>query len=175
MWQSIVDFFSHSFFIVLGGIMATITAIFVLYTAYLFTTGLLPVLYRLGINLSKRKIVIFADERFGELKKDLTGSKIFRSKNIEKMEKSEIKRIKQFELIIVHYKSSKDILEKLLDKKEHSSALIVYAPPDEGSIDDKTRENINSAQNATIVNFKGRLLSDILASMITTGYIEKKK
>jgi hypothetical protein len=32
---------------------------------------------------------------------------------------------------------------------------------------------INEARNATIVNFRGRLLNDVLVSLLTTGYQAK--
>jgi hypothetical protein len=57
--------------------------------------------------------------------------------------------------------------------KDATTPLIIYAPRDGWSIDSIDFDKINSHPNATIVNLRGRLLSDIVISMITTGYVKK--
>jgi len=53
--------------------------------------------------------------------------------------------------------------------KNLETALIVYAPQSEGFIDKPMMERISNERNAIVVNLRGRLLNDILVSMITTG------
>jgi len=55
--------------------------------------------------------------------------------------------------------------------KKDSTPLIVYAPQNEGRIEpQEVIDEINQHRNSVIVNFRGRLLNDILTSMITTSY-----
>ena len=72
----ILTFFNHPFFIIMGG-LATLIAIFgFIATIFLVIKGTLPVWYKLGLGLSRRKIAIFADTEFDNLKNLLIDSGI---------------------------------------------------------------------------------------------------
>lgn len=167
--QTIVDFFNHPIFIVLGGISTLITLIAVLYGIYLFARGVFPVWYRLGMGLSKRKIAVFADTEYEGLKKMLVDSGLFQKDNVVQINKSDLKTAEKFTLFLMHWKSFEGEIEKILEMKTDSTALIVYAPQSEGFIDKAIMEKINQERNSIVVNLRGRLLNDILVSMITTG------
>lgn len=168
--SQIVNFFNHPFFIIMGG-LATLIAIFgFIAMIFLVIKGILPVWYKLGIGLSKRKIAIFADAEFDSLKNLLIDSGIFNKKNIVKIDKGSIKKAESISLLLVHYNSFRDKINEIISIKHDSDALIIYAPQEEGSIEKDILKNINSQRNAIIVNFRGRLLNDVLVSMITTGY-----
>jgi len=62
-----------------------------------------------------------------------------------------------------------DIAE-ILDNKRDECALIVYAPYDKGRIPDDQMKNLDGKRHTAVTNFRGRLLNDIVASMITTNY-----
>ena len=80
--NSILEFFNQPFFIFIGG-LTTLWSIFIFFKIfYLTVNGVLPVLYRLGLGLSDRKISIFADSSFGDLETMLIDSKVFKKKNI---------------------------------------------------------------------------------------------
>lgn len=168
--KEIIDFFDHPFFIVLGGISTLLTIAAFLFTIYLFARGIFPVWLRLGIGLSKRKIAIFAENEFDNLKSVLLDSKIFQKSNIIKIDKGSIKKAEELTLLLVHWKSFESQIEDILRIKKDSAALIIYAPQNEGYIDKAVLEKINQERNSIIVNFRGRLLNDILICMITTGY-----
>jgi hypothetical protein len=167
----IITFFDSPFFVVVGG-LATIAMIAgSVYTAYLVITGILPVWYRLGIGLSKRKIAIFASSEFESLKSMLVDSKIFASKNIIQININDIVKAEKESIFLVHWKDYKDKMGEIIKIKKDSTALVVYAPQSEGRIEDPTvLDSINSHRNSIIVNFRGRLLNDILVSLITTSY-----
>ena len=170
MLKEIIDFFNHPFFIIMGG-LATITVIIgVLYTIYLIFKGVLPVWYRLGIGLSKRKIAVFADTEFDNLKSMLVDSKIFKEKNIIKIDKNTIKKAKSTTLFLLHWQYAESEIDNILNIKDDSDALIIYAPQDEGLISTNILRKVNLERNSLIVNFRGRLLNDILTCMITTCY-----
>ena len=52
--------------------------------------------------------------------------------------------------------------------------MIVYFPNfslDKGnSIPNNIKDKINNTSNTTVVNFRGRLLNDIITTLITTSY-----
>ena len=168
--QAIIDFFNHPFFIIVGG-LSTLSAIVIsLMAIYAVIKALLPVWYRLGRGLSNGQIAIFADEEYGNLKGMLVDSKIFKDKNIVQIDKNSIEKAQAISILLMHWKAYEDKCDDILRIKKDSDALIIYAPHGEGTIDTETLRKINSRRNAIVVNFRGRLLNDILVSMITTSY-----
>ncbi len=168
--QTIISFFNHPFFIIVGGITTSLAIVGTVYTLYLVIKGVLPVWYRLGMGLSRRKIAIFAEEEYNNLKSMLIDSNIFVSKNIVKIDKQSIKKAETITLLLVHWKCFEQEIDNILKIKKDSDALIIYAPQPEGRIDNNNLEKINSERNSIIVNFRGRLLNDILTCMMTTSY-----
>ncbi len=171
--QTIVDFLNHPVFIVLGGISTLITLIAAIYAIYLVMKGIFPVWYRLGMGLSKRKIAVFAENEFDGLRNMLVDSGLFQKANVIKIDKGAIKKAEGMTLFLVHWKSFEGKIEEILGIKEDSTALIVYAPQNEGFIDKTIMEKISQERNSIVVNLRGRLLNDVLVSMITTGYKSK--
>ncbi len=172
--QAIVDFFNHPFFIVLGGMTSLLVLPALLYTTYLVGKGVIPVLIRLGMGLSQRKIAVFAEgDEFDDLKSMLLDSGILRESNIVKINKNSIKKAEHMTIFLVHWMSFKSEIDRILEMKSDPAALFVYAPQSEGRIDDDAIAKINRESNTTIMNFRGRLLNDILISMITTRYKTK--
>lgn len=171
--DQIVAFFENPFFSVLGGVSTVMVIVTAGYSAYLVLIGVFPVLRRLGYGLSKRKIAVFADSEFDDLKAMLVDSKLFRAKNIVRITKGAIDTAEDISLLLMHWNAYKDAVLDILAVKKDQDALIVYAPQNEGRIDDTARDIINKKRNTIIVNFRGRLLNDVLTSMITTGYQQK--
>jgi hypothetical protein len=170
MWLEIVNFFNHPFFIVMGGIATLISVIGIVVITVMIVRGVFPVWYRLGLGLSNRKIGVFALDEFEVLKSMLVDSKLFREKNIIRIDKKELKKAQPFSLLLVHWKPFESEMDNILNLKRDNAALILYAPQNEGYINEEMLKKINLERNAIIVNFRGRLLNDILTSMITTSY-----
>ncbi len=166
----IVQFFNHPFFIIFGGIATLFSVIGVVIVAVLVVRGVFPVWYRLGLGLSNRKIAVFAESEFDALKSMLVDSQLFRETNIIRIGKKELKKAQPLSLLLVHWKPFENEMKEILNLKRDNAALIIYAPQSEGFIDKEMVEKINLERNAIIVNFRGRLLNDILISMITTSY-----
>lgn len=167
----LIDFFNHPFFILVGGISTIVGIAALCYTLYLIIKGVLPVWYRLGLGLSKRRIAIFATTEYDSLRGMLVDSNIFVQKNIEQIGKNEIKKAESFTIFLVHWKDYQDNIDEIMQIKKDGAALIVYAPQNEGRIEPlETMEKINAQRNTVVVNFRGRLLNDILISLITTAY-----
>ena len=172
--QTIIDFFTAPFFVVLGGFITLVTVFGFIYIVYLALAGILPVLYRLGVALSTKKIAVFADNKFDELKNILVDSQLFKSKNIIKIDSGSIKKAEYVSCYLVHYGAYKNSIDDIIDIKKDNYAMIIYAPQNEGKIDDDILTKLNSQRNTIIVNFRGRLLNDVLVSMITTTVTKQR-
>ncbi|MDD9820280.1 MAG: hypothetical protein OXR07_05300 [Nitrospira sp.] len=164
--SSVLD---HPLLIWVGRATTLVFILTVIYAVCLFIKGILPVLYRLGSSLSKRKVAIFATGGdFNNLRNVLTDSKLFEGKNILQIDKESIKKAQAESLMLMHWKSYQDKLDAILDIKQDTAALIVYAPVDDGPIDKGSMVKIGEHRNVIVVNFRGRLVNDVLVCMMTS-------
>ncbi len=168
--QKLVDFFSHPFFMIVGGVFSLITVLGLVGTIYFIVKGILPIWYRFGIAFSRKKIAVFADKKFNELKNILVDSGIFQENKIIQINKLELKKAKDISFYLIYYWEYKDYIDDIISLKDDSDALIIYSPQENGFIDQDVLKKLNSQRNTIIVNFRGRLLNDIIISMISTGF-----
>ena len=124
----------------------------------------------LGVGLSKRKIALFAEVEFTSLQALLVDSWLFKINNIEQIHKSSIKKAENYSLFVVYWDEFSDMLDDILQKKKDNTPLILYAPQDKGKIAPEDLKKINQHRNVVVVNFRGRLINDILVSLMTTGF-----
>ena len=138
----------------------------------LWVRGILPAIIRLGKGLAKRKIAIFAKgDNLASLKNLLTDSGLFKGKNIcEIGHDSDIGRAEPASVYLVYWPDWASSYRKILDQKSDGCALVIYAPTSGGKIPDEVMIELDKHRNAVVVNFRGRLLNDIVTAMITTGY-----
>lgn len=173
------QFFNHPFFIVFGGITATIAIVVFLLNILFWILGIAPLLKRLGYGRWFRKIVIVAnDDYYSSLKGDLVDSGIFRKKNILQINSQTISKVKDENLLLVHYQSfDETVIKTILANKKSNAGMIFYypgfSPKDGKEIPNGLKEQISNTENTTIVNFRGRLLNDIITTLITTSYGKK--
>lgn len=159
--------------------LGIVSTILVLTTAVLtliaYFRGFLPVLIRLGHGLWNRKIAIFArSDALVNLCNLLHDSKLFKDTNFLKISGvNDLGVAENASIFLVYWPDWEKDLEKILDKKKDSTALVVFAPQDKGKISETMITLLEKHRNVVVNNFRGRLLNDIVVSMITTGY-EKK-
>ncbi len=134
--------------------------------------GILPALLRLGNGLAKRKIAVFAKtENLTSLKNLLIHSKLFNEKNIIEITKKEDIGIAEGATVyLVYWNDWSENIDKILQQRKDSEALIVYAPDGPGSIPKDKMRLLDGKRNTAVTNFRGRLLNDIVTAMITTSY-----
>jgi len=137
--------------------------------------SIFPAIFRLGQGLAKRKIVIFSEKGNNSLRTLLTDSGLFKEKNIiEITSDGDIGRAEgtSIAVFLVYWPTWKEDakLDAILAKKLDNYSLIVYAPSEHGQLPHEQMQKVSKHRNSTVVNFRGRLLTDILASMMTTGY-----
>lgn len=168
--KEIIAFFNHPFFIVVGG-LATISMISgFFYIAWLVVTGVFPVWYRLGIGLSRRKVAVFASrEAYESIKVSLVDSMIFKDKNVVHIASNNIDKAKGQTIFLVDWETFKEEIERVFSaRKDDQTAIVIYAKP--ATIPPEKMNDIGNRPNTIVVNFRGRLLNDILISLITTVY-----
>ena len=155
------------------GIIETIVLVVgIIWGFILWIRGIFPALFRLGNGLAKRKIAVFAKgDNVSSLKNLLVDSKLFPEKNIFEITKVEdIGKAEEASVYLVFWHDWVDNITQILDKKPDACALIVYAPYENGKISDEQMKNLDGKRHTAVTNFRGRLLNDIITSMITTGY-----
>lgn len=172
--DSIYQIFNNPFFVIVGSIF-TITAIIAIFLNFCYwILGLGPLLKRLGYGRWFRKIAIVANpDEYSNIKKDLVDSGIFREKNISSaITDKSISDIKDHNLILVDYQSfSEDDIKSILQFKHTKAGMIFYFSPKDGEkIPNDIYDLIGNTPNTTIVNLRGRMLNDIVTTLITTSY-----
>lgn len=177
--ETIYNFFNHPFFIIFGGITATLVILGFFINILFWILGIAPLLKRLGYGRWFRKIVIVADnDHYHSLKRDLVDSGIFREKNISHISSQTLSKVKDHNLLLIHYQSFNEAtIKSILAYKKSNAGMIFYypgfSPRDGKEIPNDLRDQISNTENTTIVNFRGRLLNDIITTLITTSYGKK--
>jgi hypothetical protein len=158
---------------VLGYISTILVILSAIYIFILWLRGIVPVLVRLGNGLARRKIVIFAKgDTLNSLKDLLHDSKLFNQTNVTGISlEGDIRKCESATMFLVYWPDWHEHIDAILRCKTDGIALVVYAPP--GSIPQEAMAKLGNERNVTVSNFRGRLLNDIVISMITTSY-EKK-
>jgi hypothetical protein len=145
-------------------------AIFVL--GWTFAKGITPALWRLGNGLAKRKIAIFAKgDNAVSLRNLLVDSKLLKAKNIiEITQVGDVGRAEPATVYLVFWHDWDTDIDEILRQKPDECALIVYAPYDRDPIPVDQMIKLDGKRHTAVTNFRGRLLNDIVSSMITTSY-----
>lgn len=173
--NEIINFFITCISFV-GGLFTLVSAFGVLLTFTSWVLGITPLIWRLGLGRWVRKIAVVAEYSVCcSLKQDLVDSGIFRESNIKPVSKDHLSQVKDHSLILVHYQSfDENEICQMLKDKQSSTGMIFYFPefnPSEGQkIPDHMVQEIGKKENTVIVNFRGRLLNDIIITLITTSY-----
>ncbi len=168
--QAIVDFFNHPFFITVGGLTTTVFVVGIFYKLITMFLGVSPIVFRLGLALWKREVAIFASlEVYESLKSSLIDSKIFQERNIVHIKIDNIDKAKNKTIFLIDWKSFGDQIDSVFSSRHSDqTAIVIYAKPQ--SIPHDKMNDIANRPNTVVVNFRGRLLNDILTSLITTSY-----
>jgi hypothetical protein len=156
----------------IGRVTTALFVIGLLVGIYGWSRGIIPAMIRLGNGFAKRKMAIFAKgDHFTSLRDLLVDSKLFKAKNIVQVSsKSDFGRAEQSTLYLVFWPDWQNELTEILQSKKDGHAFIVYAPQESGFIPKQQMSDLSSQRNVMITNFRGRLLNDIVVSMITTSY-----
>jgi hypothetical protein len=139
--------------------------------------GISPLLYRLGLGRWLRKITIVAtSEEYASLKADMVDSGVFRDKNINHISKQDLSKVKDAGLLLVHYGSfDEKQIKIIISNKKSEAGMVVYFPgfSQTNRIPDDIAKLINNEPHTVLVNFRGRLINDVLTTLLSTSYAKK--
>ncbi len=140
----------------------------------LFLWGLLPVLWRFGNALVHKKIVIYAKgDNASDLNDLIREMDIFKGNIITVRSKDSVESAEKADIHLMRWCDAKVFLDKIVAKKKKNSAIIIYCPHEDGRLDDDAQKILNTYKHAVLVNFRGRLLNDIITSLVTIKYGKK--
>jgi len=160
----------------LHGIFSTVVVVLsLLAAATLWLRGMLPVVLRLGVGLSTRKIAVFASgDALTSLQALLVDSELFDDANTLPIAgENDVGRAEKASIFLLYWPDWADDIDAVLRVKADHMALIVYAPPEHGRISQDAMARLSKKRNVVVNNFRGRLLNDIVSSLITTSYDKK--
>ena len=162
--KSIIDIIG-----VLGTVFSVISAILVTFWTI---RGFIPVLIRLGYGLWRRKIAIIATgDTLNSLEGLLSDSKLFNTTNVIRIAgQAELEAASRASILLVYWPDCSGFIDEVLVHKKEQTALIVYAPYSGGPIPGEVMQKLEQRKHVVVNNFRGRLMNDIVTSMITTGY-----
>jgi hypothetical protein len=168
--KQIIDFFNSPVIIIVGGLTVITAILGLIYRILCIILGISPLVVRIGNALWGRKIAIIGNtDSFTNLNECLTDSKIFQKKNIIHIPTTNIDKIKEFSIILIDWDSCNSSIDNIFNsRKNHNTAVIIFAKS--GTIPNEKMSEIGNKANTVVVNFKGRLLNDILNSLITTSF-----
>jgi len=143
-----------------------------LLTFFGWTAGVFLVFKRLGLGRWYRKVLIIGSaSETSSLKKDLIDSDVFRAKNISEADGRNLSDVKDASLILLDYWSlNENQVSVVLANKQKSAGLVVYSPMGKSRIPDDISERINNEPFTTLVNMRGRLVNDLLITLMSTSY-----
>jgi hypothetical protein len=155
-----------------GRVTAVIFLLTLALGIYAWLKGILPALFRLGNGFSKRKIAIFAKgDNLKILMNLLVDTELFDKRNmIDISSGGDFGRAERATLFLIFWDDWQDKIDEILRAKKDNAALVVYAPKGPGSIPPDKFVELNSKRNVMVTNFRGRLLNDIVISLMTTSY-----
>ena len=154
---------------ILAIIVSLITILSALWVLISKVWGFSELLKRFG-TIRSRKIAIIADPAaLALLSADITNAKIIRQENICPIDVGHLDTVSDHRLILLNYGSvDEDQFRRILDKKQPNSGLIIYAPPPSRLPDNLMSEIRDNHPYTLVVNFRGRLVNDVLTAMMTT-------
>lgn len=166
--NQITNFYNHPVFIIVGGVTVTLGFLAIIYKILCWTFGITPIVIRLGMALWKRKVAIFASaDAYSSLAATLADSGIFK-KSIQ-ITIDNVDKAKDETIFLVDWETFGDKIDQVFSaRKNHQTAIVIFAKP--ASIPNDKMADIANRANTVVVNFRGRLLNDILTSLITTSY-----
>jgi len=154
----------------LGYLSTLVVLVSLSYGLYLWARGIAPVLVRLGNGLARRKIAVFAKgDMLRSLEDLLHDCKLFNKTNVIGIAtEGDLRKGEEATIFLVNWSDWSDQIESILQHKKDGVAMVVYAT--HGSIPLEMMTRLANERNTAVCNFRGRLLNDLVTSMITTSY-----
>lgn len=154
---------------VVGWLMVFFAILAAIGTFVAFLKGVLKPLWRLGLGLARKIVVIVANQTDADSLFNLVSdSRVFSTKNIIKVtSREDSEDIKKGDVVLYKYSDSQFSLTDIMTKKADLAAVVVYAKPREIT-EQSEWDLLDEYRNVSVCNLKGRLLNDLITLMMTT-------
>ncbi|WP_300394172.1 hypothetical protein [Henriciella sp.] len=148
-----------------------VSLVVIFYAIYATIRGLIPVLIRLGYSLWQKRIIIFADnDMASELQRLINDSRLFNRKRIEIAGENDVENARKANVVLVYWRDAQGYIDEIVRNRSEHAALIIYAPHRDGAIPGEFLNELERRKHITLCNFRGRLMNDVLTSMMTIQY-----
>lgn len=137
--------------------------------------GVTQALWRFGLALFGKKILVIADESdYEDIREDLSDSGLIKNKNIQRISNKHLDKINDaLMLIVVYGYLGNDDFEVVIRRKNSRCGLIVHCPPEKGRIDERQMSLLSKTSFTALCNFRGRMVNDVLLMMLSTSFKRK--
>ncbi|WP_165047491.1 MULTISPECIES: hypothetical protein [unclassified Adlercreutzia] len=163
----------NAFFSLVGTIGTIVPWALAIGFVVLAVMGLVRPAYRFGKGIAWKKVFIVAnDNTRQELKGDLERSGILRKRNIRVKTDGQISDLAGARLLILEYGYlGEKKVQEIVSNKCSDCGVLIYAKHKE--ISDESMSKLNRSQHVSVVNFRGRLVNEILLLLISTSFARK--
>lgn len=171
--EQVNEFIQHPVFSYIGALTLFIGIVGAVYRIACFFLDVSPIVIRFGLALRNRDIAVFANvERYASLSATITGSKIFKAQNVFPVQPENIDAAKSRSIFLVDWESFGEKIEEIFRARRSDQVpIVIYAKP--GVIDRDVMNDVSNRANTVVVNARGRLLNDLVTSLVTTSYDNK--
>lgn len=169
----ILDFFSHPFFSVVGGLTTLLAVAGVLVAIACWLFDVTPIAIRFGQAIRSRTAAVFASaDGYATISESLCRSRIFKRNNLNRIQPDNLLAGADHTLFVVDWSSFSEHIDSILAlRRSVSTPVVILAAP--GSIEKDRMNQIANLPCTIVVNFRGRLLNDIVTLLVTTSYDRK--
>ena len=163
----------YSFLDSYGRVATAIVLVTVVWRVILLIRGVVPISIRAG-RIRQNKVAIFADSNnYNELRDSLDGTKLFRKGNFKEVNTpGNVGACEDCNIFVVHCGDWANDIDAILGKKTEKKGLIIYAPHPQ-RVPDDVMDKLKNHNFVTLTNFRGRLITDLLAMAIAIRYAKK--
>lgn len=133
--------------------------------------GVVRPLWRLGLGLSQRQVLIAASQDdYDSIKHLLEKCNLFVKTVMPRYNGSDMELIQNADVIVYRYEDI-ETLKEILSRRAKNTPLIVYAKNKEIE-DEEAWVMLDKYTNTTVCNLKGRLINDVLVGLMTNAYVK---
>lgn len=170
MVQAAIDFFDFPLFSIIGGLTVLISTAALLIRAAMWTLGITPIILKFGMALKKSKVAIFATaDAFASLQTTVVESGVLPKGRLSQITPDNMAHASSHQIFLVDWESFGEHIDEIFQVRANTKkAIVIFAKPQ--TIPHEKMEDIANRPHTVVVNFRGRLLNDILTSLVTTSY-----
>jgi len=163
---------------IIGYISTGVSVFWVIVGVVVCVRYLIPVAKRFGLGMWRRQIAIVSDNSTlaESLKIDLASTGILRRKNIVTIPRLNVKDLPKWSVVVIDCEcfDSDELLDDFIRRMDVSIGVVLYCRAGRKRLSDDLMNEINGSSRVILTNFRGRLVNDVIASLVSTPYEEKR-